>query len=64
MVRACMASVGFNDDVAADRSSLIISEVYRATPSVHIQPHATKLQQKSDDLKKKISTSYSKLFSR
>ena len=45
---ACMAASGtaslvFIDDVTADRSSSINSEVYRAIISAQIQPNAAKL---------------------
>ena len=48
MAWACMAANGtgslvFIDDVTADRSSKMNSEVYRAILSAHIQPNATKL---------------------
>ena len=48
MAFACMAANGtgslvFIDDVTADRSSKMNSEVYRAILSAHIQPNATKL---------------------
>ncbi len=44
---ACMAANGtgplvFIDDVTADRSSRVNSEVFKAIPSAHIQPNATK----------------------
>ncbi|MCJ8732436.1 hypothetical protein PDJAM_G00211380 [Pangasius djambal] len=43
MAASGTGSLVFIDDVTADRSSKMNSEVYRATHSAHIQPNATKL---------------------
>ena len=48
MVWACMAANGtgslvFIDDVTADKSSRMNSEVFRAILSAHIQPNASEL---------------------
>ena len=65
MVWACMAASGtgsliFIDDVTADKSSRMNSEVFRAILSAHIQPNASKLigrrftMQMDNDLKQTV----------